>query len=117
MDERRELPRWEIKKEAKVWIPLLQGFSHCTIEDLHLKGMCMSLNKKLPEEKSIRMSFTIGDNYDFIKVEAQMPWVKEYRDRYVYGLCFNKIADEDKDKIFLYINNNCYDQFRSRWWA
>jgi len=116
MDEQRQLPRWEIKKEAKVWIPLLQDFS-CMIEDMHLKGMCVSFNKRLPHEKTIRMSFAIGDDYDFIKIEAQIPWMKEKQDRYVYGLSFTKIDDNDKDKIYQYINANCYDQFKNKWWA
>jgi len=117
MDERRQIPRWEIKKEAKVWIPLTQGFSHCMVEDMHLKGMCVSFNKRLPHQQNVRMSFSIGENYDFIKVEAEIPWRKEYQERFVYGLSFSKIADEDKDKIYHYINNNCYDQFKNKWWA
>jgi len=118
MNELRQLPRWEIKKEAKVWIPLLQGFNHCMVEDLHLKGMRMSFNKQLPHQNTVRMSFTIGeDNYDFIKIEAQIPWMKGKQDRYVYGLSFNKISDEDKDKISRYITTNCYDQLKNKWWA
>jgi len=117
MNERRQLPRWEVKKEAKVWIPLLQGFRHCMVEDLHLKGMCMSLDKQLPHEKNVRMSFTIGDNYDFIKIEAQISWMKENQGRYDYGLSFSKIDDEDKDKIHQYITTNCYEQFKDKWWA
>ena len=33
MDERRQLPRWEIKKEAKVWIPQNAG-----LQSLHYRG-------------------------------------------------------------------------------
>jgi c-di-GMP-binding flagellar brake protein YcgR len=118
MDERRQLPRWEIKKEAKVWIPLTQGFSECMIEDMHLKGMCVSFNKRLPHQENIRMSFTIGaDNYDFIKIEAKIPWMKENQGRYAYGLSFSRIGDEDKDRIYQYINANCYDQIKDKWWA
>ncbi len=117
MDERRQLPRWEIKKEAQVWIPLTHGFNHCIVEDMHLKGMRVSFNKQLPHQKNIRMSFSIGDNYDFIKIEAEIPWMKEDQDRYVYGLSFSKIDDVDKDKISQYINTHCYDQFRNKWWA
>lgn len=117
MDERRQLPRWEIKKEARVWLPQSQGFSHCIIEDMHLKGMCISFSKPLPQGKPMRMSFTIGENFDFIKVEAQVPWEKEDQGRYFYGLSFSKIAENDKDRMYQYINTNCYDQFRKKWWA
>ena len=117
MDERRQLPRWKVKKEAKVWIPLLQDFSHCIVEDMHLKGMCVSFNKQLPPEETLKMSFTIGDNFDFIKIEAQIPWMNENQGRHVYGLSFSKIDDEDKDKIYQYINTYCYDQFKDKWWS
>jgi hypothetical protein len=117
MDERRQLPRWEIKKEVKVWIPLTQGFSHCMVEDMHLKGMRVSFNKRLPHQKIIRMSFALGEEYDFIKVEARIAWMKEDQDRFVYGLSFNSISDYDKDKIGQYIQINCCDQFRDKWWG
>lgn len=117
MEEQRELPRWEIKKEAKVWMQGIQDCSHCIIEDMHLKGMRVSLNSPLPQQGPVRMSFAIGDNFDPIAIEAQIPWTKEDQGRYVYGLSFSKINDEDKDRIFQYINTNCYDQFRKKWWA
>ena len=118
MDERRQLPRWEIKKEAKVW---MQGepvnARQCVIEDMHLKGMCVSLNKQLPQERPVRMSFAIGDDFDPIKIEAEIPWAKENQDRYVYGLSFSRISDEGKGRIDQYINTNCYDQVKNKWWA
>ena len=117
MDERRQLPRWEIKKEAKVWIQQTQDFRHCTIEDLHLKGMCISIDKQLPWQDPVKISFTMGDSMEFIKVEALVPWAKEDRGWYTYGLSFTRIEDADKDKIFEYLNNNCYDQIKSKWWA
>lgn len=118
MDERRQLPRWEIKKEAKVWMPgEPANATHCMVEDMHLKGMCVSFNRQLPQQRPVRMFFVLGDNSDPIKIEAETPWMKEDQGRYVYGLSFIKIDDEDKDKISQYINTNCYDQFKNKWWA
>ena len=112
MDERRELPRWEIKKEAKVWMPLIQGFSHCMVEDLHLKGMCLSFNRCLPIDRPVKLSFSLENDFDFIKVEAQVSWMKESKDQFTYGLLFSKIDDPDKDKVSNYIITKCYDQFK-----
>ena len=117
MDERRQLPRWEIKKEAKAWIPLTQGFSHCMVEDMHLKGMRVSFNKRLPHEESIRMSFALGESYDFIKFEARIAWIKERQDRFVYGFAFTEMADSDKERMYQYINAHCYDQVKKNWWG
>jgi hypothetical protein len=117
MDEHRQLPRWEIKKEGKVLLPQTQSVSHCMIEDMHLKGMCISLKGRLYQPEPLGISFAIGDSSDFIKVEAQIPWSKEDQGHYVYGLSFIKIADEDKDKIYQYITANCYDQVKDKWWS
>jgi len=117
MDELRQLPRWEIKKEAKVWMPQMQEFCHGFVEDMHLKGMRVSFNKRLPQQQAVKMSFAMGDNFDFIKFEAQMPWVKEEQGRYVYGLSFSYIDDDNKDRISKYLNAFCFDQFRKNWWA
>ena len=117
MEERRQLPRFEIKKDSKAWLPPTQVFSHCVIEDLHLKGMSVSFEKELPPIDPLKMSFTIGENFDFIKVEAQVRWEKDDQDRYVYGLSFSKILDEDKDKIDHFIQTNCFDQVKEKWWG
>ena len=117
MDERRQLPRWKIKKEAKVWMPQTQDFSYCIIEDMHLKGMRVSFDKPLlRSEASLRMSVAIGDDVDPIKIEAQIPGEKEDQGRYVYGLSFSEVNEIDKDRIYQYINANCFDQFRNKWW-
>jgi c-di-GMP-binding flagellar brake protein YcgR len=116
MEERRQLPRWGIKKEAMVWMPQTQDFSYCVIEDMHLQGMRMSFNKQLPRHQAVSMSFAIGDDFGFINIEAQVPWTREDHGRYVYGLSFTKIADEDKKKMYRYINANCYEQFRNIRW-
>jgi len=116
MDERRQLPRLGIKKEAKVWLPFIQAFCHCVIEDMHLKGMCVSFEKHFPVQQLMNMSFTMGDNFDLVKIQSQVPWSKENQGRYVYGLSFNKIAEADKDRIYQFLNTNCYEQIRDNWW-
>ena len=117
MNERRQLPRWEVKKEIKVWIPMTQGFGHCVVEDMHLKGMRVSFNKPLPRQESVGMSFAIGDGFDFIKIEAKIPWSKEDQGRYVYGLLFSKVDDSNKDRLSQYMITNADDQFKNKWWA
>lgn len=98
-------------------MPQTQGFSQCIIEDMHLKGMRVSFDKRLPRQGEVSMSFIIGDNLDLIKIEVEIPWEREDQGRYVYGLSFSKIVDNDKERIYQYINTNCYDQFKKKWWA
>jgi hypothetical protein len=117
MDNRRQLPRWEIKKEATVWLSQLQGFNHCIVEDMNLAGMRVSFNRRLPHQQVLRMSFSIGDNFDFIKIDAGIAWVKEERGRYVYGLSISKMDEDDKAKMYQYISVYCEDQFTSNRWG
>jgi len=117
MDDRRGLPRWEIMKESKFWLSQTQDFNLCTIKDIHLKGMCISSNKQLPQQDSLKLSFAIGESFDFIKIEAGVQWKSQDQGRYVYGLSFNRIDEENKDKVYQYVMENCYDQLKNRWWA
>ena len=116
MDERRQLPRWQVKKEAKVWLPQMQEFSHCIIEDINLKGMRASFNKRLPQEQPVNMSLGLEGNFDLMKLEVDLPWVREDQGRYVYGISFSKIGELDKDRIYQYITSHCSEQFKDKWW-
>ncbi len=117
MDERRQLPRWQVKREATVWLPQMEGSSQCMIEDMNLKGMRASFSKRLPQEWSVNMSLGLEDSFGLMKIEVNLPWAREVRGRYVYGMSFNKITDADKDRIDQYINSHCSAQFKDKWWA
>jgi len=117
MDERRQLPRWQVKKEARVWLPRMQELSQCIIEDINLKGMCVSFNRQLPPEEPLHMSLGIDDGFDFMKLEVNMPWAKQEQGRYVYGMSFSKIAEVDKDRIDQFISSHCSEQIKDKWWA
>lgn len=117
MGERRNLPRWQVDREAKVWMPQTQEFGICVIEDINLKGMCASFFKRLPQEQPLKLSLILEDNFDFMKIEALVPWSKEEQGRYVYGLSFSKITDMDKERVYQYISSHCSKQFKDKWWA
>ncbi len=117
MDERRQLPRWQVKRETKAWLPQMQEFSRCIIEDINLKGMRASFTQRLPQEQSVNMSLDLEDKCDFMKLEVSLPWVREDQGRYVYGMSFNKIKDSDKDRIYQYISSHCSQQLKDKWWA
>lgn len=118
MDEQkpRQLPRFDTKRKVKVLMPDAEDIDSCVIEDLHLKGMRVSFSKQLPQEKPVKMSFTVSDYYDPIKIEAKILWEKEDQGRYIYGLEFIKIADPDKERIYKYLATVHYDQYKDKWW-
>ena len=116
MDERRQLPRWQVNRQVKVWLSQMQEFNQCIIEDINLKGMCASFDKQLPQERPVYMSLGLEDDSDIMQLEVNLSWSKEDQGRYVYGLSFIKIAEHDKNKIVHYINANCCYQFKKKWW-
>jgi hypothetical protein len=117
MDERRQLARWEIKEQAVVWIVQTQELRYGVVDNMHLKGMRLSLNKPLPLHQELSMSLTIGNELSFVNFEARIPWEKQSHGSHVYGLTFTNITDETKKMMYRYINTNCYEQFRNTRWA
>jgi hypothetical protein len=116
MDERRQLPRFSINRKVRVSLPQAEDINRCVIEDIHLKGMCVSFKRQLPTQGSLKMSFTIGEYFEPINIEAMIPWSKEDQGRYFYGLSFTQINDNDKDRIYKYLNAIHFDQFKDKWW-
>jgi hypothetical protein len=117
MSERRQLPRWQVKRDAEVWLPQMQEFSHCIIEDLNLKGMRVSFNKRLPEDQNLKMSLSFEGKSEYMKLEVNLPWIKEDHGQYVYGMSFNNIMDSDRERVYQYIIRHCSQQLLDKWWA
>lgn len=113
MDERRQWPRWQVQGQAMVRLPQMPELSHCMIEDINLKGMCVSFNKQLPQKEPLDMFLVFEGCCDLIKVEVNLPWKREYRGRYVYGMSFSKIMDWDQDRVYQYILSQCSKQLEA----
>ncbi|MBI3602768.1 MAG: PilZ domain-containing protein [Candidatus Omnitrophica bacterium] len=116
MDERRQIPRWEIKQPAKVKIGPEGEFVDCVIEDLNLKGLCMSVSTQLPENDPLKMVLELP-GYLHLDVGAHIPWVRQAEGRYIYGMSFSTIMDESKEKIYKYLSKNFPGEFRRKWWS
>ena len=115
MDGRRELPRWKINKTFKVSFENIGTLPDCLVEDLNLKGMCLSASEKLPQNRTVRMGLELTED-NYVEVDIQIPWVRESQGRFFHGLAFTRMMDEDKDKIYHYINNHCSKQLKDQWW-
>ena len=116
MQERRQLPRWRIGKSAQVKLGIEENPRAGHIEDMHLKGMCVSLPEALSQDQPVAMSVAIGNYLEF-EIEAKVTWLKVQGERCIHGVSFNKILDVDKEKIYGYISRYCSKQFKDRWWA
>ena len=115
MDGRRELPRWKVMKQVNVTFQDSDRLSGCVLEDINLKGMCLSLTEKLPQDRVVKIGLELSSEVN-IEVYVQIPWIKKMVGHYTHGMAFNRIMDEDKDKLYQYINNHCSQQLKEQWW-
>ena len=115
MDEQRGVPRWRIKEAMKVLFEEKFQFDDCMVEDMNLKGMRVSLPARLPQHSFARLGLELSRDTSVV-VDVYILWVKEEGGRYTHGFEFNRMKDEDKDKIYQYINDHCMKQLEARWW-
>ena len=115
MEDRRQIPRWQINKAASVFFEGAASASHGLVENINLKGLCLALEEKLPQDRPARMALTIDDNL-YIDIEAGIPWVRAQDGHYVHGMCFTRIMDADRENIYKYVNDHFPHLLRSGWW-
>lgn len=115
MNDRRQVPRWPIRREGRVFLDGVESAARCCVEDLNLKGACLSLSEEWAPGRVVKMALSV-DNGLFIDVEARVPWVKEREGRYRHGLVFTRIMDGDRENIYQFMNNNFPRMLRSGWW-
>ncbi|MBF0489942.1 MAG: PilZ domain-containing protein [Candidatus Omnitrophica bacterium] len=113
-NERRRLPRWGVRRPAMVRLNEEWYFNNCYVDDMNLKGMRIILSQALSQEQAAKMAISFGEMS--FEVEVLVPWVKESQGRYIHGVTFSRIKDADKDRIYQYIFNNCFDQLKDQWW-
>jgi hypothetical protein len=116
MIERRETPRWELKKNARIWMPDSQSLCYCVIEDVHSNGLCISSDERVFREQVVSMSIVMEGIGDFIKIDGWIHWAKMVGGRYFYGLSFGELAVDDRCRIYQQICLYCSNQYKRKWW-
>lgn len=96
--DRRTLPRWQINNRVLLRLKQGQEELYCQIKDINYIGAQVILHDKLPIDKLFKMSLCLSGE-DAITVKAWVSWHKLTDGANHYGIYFNQINDEDKDKI------------------
>ena len=115
MEDHRHIYRWQIMREGKVQLDTGNRTVDCFIRDINLKGIQISVPEKLPECAGLRMNLLI--NFLALNVEVLVQWEKQEDGQHVYGLSFQKIADEDKNRIYEYVSHHFPHQLRKQWFG
>lgn len=103
MRERRRLARWQVNQHAALKLEQAARQILCQIKDINSRGVRITLNTKLPEDRSLRITFQLSESYS-IDAEAWVAWRKVINGINHYGIFFSRIKDADKDKIYKFIN-------------
>lgn len=115
MDERRRAARWQINREAGITVENGVNSIPCIVEDLSLGGMRVSLNKNLFDEAFSNFKVSLAEDFEF-SAGASVSWHDEMYERNIYGLSFNRIAEDAKGRISEYVKNNFHSELVKQWW-
>jgi len=115
MDERRIKPRWQINQGAELTFENGVRPVSCVVEDISLEGMRVSSNKNLFDEAFANFKLTLSEDFEF-SAGANVSWHDAMYERNIYGLSFNRVAGETKNKISEYVKNNFHSELVKQWW-
>jgi c-di-GMP-binding flagellar brake protein YcgR len=113
--DRRQITRWRINWQARIRLEGAEAFTYCTVHDINLKGMKISLSQRLPTDTFLKFNLVLSDEFVFDIIEAWVTWHKIIEDKNLYGLYFTKIRDSDKEKIYQFIRKNFPGQMSKQW--
>ena len=116
MDERRQIPRWTIDREADIMIAGHPGAVRGRVRDINGKGLQLSVPAAFPAEQPLHLRLIIDKVLD-LEIEAESPWQARSAGEHRYGLRFTRIHDLDKERIYEYVRTTFPDQIRRQWWA
>ncbi|MBF0486237.1 MAG: PilZ domain-containing protein [Candidatus Omnitrophica bacterium] len=116
MEERRQIPRWRIDRDARLSLGISENRLDTFVEDMNTKGARFFLSAPLPESRFIGMHLDL-EGLMHLEVTAYIAWRKESKARNIYGVFFSRIKDADKDRIYQYLNANCAKQLQASFWA
>ncbi|MDD5130118.1 MAG: PilZ domain-containing protein [Candidatus Omnitrophica bacterium] len=117
MRERRKLTRWQISKRVPIKLEQAnpQGVIRslltkttkelfCQIKDINCTGAQITLNTKLPQDVTFRVSLKLAEDCT-VMANVWIAWHKKIDGSNHYGFYFSQISDADRDKINKFINN------------
>jgi len=115
--ERRRASRWQINRKIKIRLEGTKKDTVCIIHDLNFNGARISLKKKLPQDRPLKITISLSEGAAF-EAEAWVVWHKEVMDRNVYGIYFNRMKDPDRAVINNFMQRNAPEFLsKSRWQA
>ncbi len=101
---KRQTPRWKISAPAKIKWEVSLDYIPCVVEDLNMKGLCLSLSEGIPEG-CLSAKLYFNERF-FFEIEFIVIWHQEINHKQCYGLKFSRFREADKEKLFLMIRED-----------
>ncbi len=105
MQERRNVSRWQINKEAGL---IFEGGNNpipCIVEDISTSGMKVSLNRDIFPEAFLSFRLDLAEDLVF-NAGAHVAWQDKAYERNIYGLSFNRIEESAINRISGYAQDD-----------
>lgn len=115
MAEHRRYVRYQVNQQAKLKLEQAVEEVFCQVKDINYKGIRVVLAAKLSQDTAFKLKLKLSDNCAF-DAEVWVAWTKVINGVNHYGLYFNRLRDVDKDKIYSFLNEYCYNEMRGKWW-
>jgi len=115
MQIKRRFVRWDVDRPAKVKLEGAEAFMPCSINDISLMGMSISLTLKLELDKFLKLALAISEDF-VLNVEVWIAWHRAASGVHTYGLYFSQIAEKDKENIYRFIQTHCKQELAKTWW-
>lgn len=116
MEEKRKYRRWEIGKAAQCCFQ--KKALSCSLEDISLKGVRVVLQAvEAGLGESCELTITIADELEPMNIGCDIAWQKKVDKDTELGLCFTRIKDRDKERIFNYVFEHFPQQVVKQWWS
>ena len=116
MQERRQCGRWQVNSLASLNPEGRDYPLECKVEDIGYKGIRIRTLRALNEDSLVRLNIPLSGESS-LDIEASIVWNNRQEDFYYYGLCFTKIRDVDKEKIYDYVHSNFPEGMKTLAWS
>lgn len=111
----RRCSRWQAGTPAKIKLERSDNIFECTLKDISLLGMKISMDQKLSLDTFQRIRFFLSDDC-VLDLEVWVVWHKAVEELNFYGLYFTQIQDPDKEKIYQFMRRNFPQEINKHWW-
>lgn len=116
MQDRRNATRWQISWKAKIKLEGEESLANCVISDINFKGLNLICSLKLQPDTFIKLDLNLCEDCVLTDAEVWISWHRCVGEQNIYGLYFNKLRDDDKERLFNFIRDRFPKVLHNQWW-